>query len=163
MRKEYSGKKLVLSSRYKKFFTRIDEDIKKKVIKKINVLIKENNEYCDKGNYNHLANIFSALSFYQVLKEYTTKESALKLVSEEMWKTVEKSKAIFQQIMKIPFMFKMIGWLLPKMFKMGSGYGWKYTFHMDTATNDYLQFECNECIYKKIFSKYNVPELGPMF
>ena len=49
------------------------------------------------------------------------------------------------------------------MFEKGSGAGWKYTWHKDKTTNNYLQFECNECIYAKIFRLYEMEELGPMF
>ena len=163
MKKEYIGENLILNSRYKIYFTGLSEDVKEKTIKRINELIKENVEYCDKGNYNHLSNIFSALALYQVLQESTAKEDAFKLVSEAMWKSVEESKVTFQKMMKVPFMFSIIGKLLPKMLKLGSGYGWKYTFHPETQSSKYLQFECNDCIYRKIFSKYDVPELGPMF
>ena len=163
MKKEYLGENLINYSRYKNYFAGLGEDVKNKVIKRINELIKENDKYCDKGNYKHISNIFSALSLYEVLQEYTPKDNAFKTVSEEMWKTAEESMRTFKKIMKLPNMLKIIGKLLSKLFENGSGYGWKYTWHNELTTNDYLQFECNECIYQKIFSKYNVPELGPMF
>ncbi len=163
MSKKYLGKDLILNSRYKDYFQSLDEKVKEKIIERINELVVENKEYCDKGNYNHLSNIFSALALYQVLQEYTSKEDAFKIVSEEMWKTMESTKAKLQKLLKVPGIFYLIGKFLPNMFKIGSGYGWKYTFHPETQSRHYLQFESNECIYKKIFSKYEVPELGPMF
>lgn len=163
MKKEYLGEHLIQNSRYKEYFNNLGEEVQEKTIKHVNQLIRENEKYCDNGNYNHLTNIFTSLSLYQVLQDYTTKDDAYKIVSEEMWKTVEKGKKTYQKLFKIPNMLKIIGKLLPKMFAKGSGLGWYYTWHNDKTTNDYLQFECNECIYQKLFKKYNAPELGPIF
>ncbi len=161
---KYVPNKMMKNSRYKDFLLRLNDTEKRKIIDKISVLISENQKYCDKGNYKHLCNIFTSFAIYQMLLEQgNSKEQAFEVVSTEMWKYVEKGAGIYRKLFPKGKMLKFMGKMLPKMFAKGSGYGWKYTWHTDTATNDYLKFECNECIYAKIFTKYNVPELGPMF
>ena len=90
MKKEYNGKSLVYNSRYRDYFPTISEENQEKVINCIDKLIKENKEYCDKGNYNHLANIFTSIALYQTMQQDMTKEQAFNILSEHMWKFVEK-------------------------------------------------------------------------
>ena len=161
---KYIASKMMKNSRYKDFLPKLNENEKRKLMDKISILISENQEYCDKGNYKHLCNIFTSIAIYKMLQESgSSKEQAFEVVSHEMWNYVEKGAGVYRKLFPKGNMLKIMGKLLPKMFEKGSGYGWKYTWHTDTATNDYLKFECNECIYAKIFEKYNLPELGPMF
>ena len=132
---------------------------------RVNELIKENSELCDKGNYGHLNNMFPCLALYELFQvQGKSKDEAFKLVSEPTWKYVEKTTAgTYRKLFAKKGMLKLIGILLPTMFKKGSGVGWKYVWHKDTATDRYLQFECTQCIYPPFFAKYGAPELGSIF
>lgn len=162
MAKKYNGETLVNESRYSSYIPQLSSKTQNLIFKRIDELIKENPEYCDKGNHNHLANIFTAISLYETLQLEMSKEEAFEIVSEEMWKTVRKGAEKFKKFMKIPYTLKLMGTILPFMFNRYSGYGWKYQWHKDKTTNDYLQFECLECIYSVLFEKYGVSELGPI-
>ena len=42
--------------------------------------------------------------------------------------------------------------------------GWRYVWHLDTDPRNEFRFECTECLYKQIVSRYGVLErFGPMF
>lgn len=163
MAKQYKAEKLLKKSRYNEYLLTLNVTTIEKTVQKVDKLIKENPEYCDDGNYEHLSNIFTAIALYEVLQDYLTKEESFDIVQHEMWNYVEKNSAKFKKIVKIPYSLKILGLLLPKMFRRGSGYGWQYRWHNDKSTNNYLQFECTSCIYQQIFKKYEVDELGCLF
>jgi len=105
------------------------------------------------------------MSIYEILQQSGEgKDEALQTVAQTMWDFVENGTAKkYRKMFQLPGMLKIMGKLLPKFFEKGSGYGWKYVWHTDTATGKYLQFECTSCIYAQIFKKYGVPELGSVF
>jgi len=163
MTKKYNAEKLITHSRYQDYFPQLSHSNQLQVIQRVNTLIKENDIYCDSGNYDHLSNIFTAIVLYELLEREYGKDESFDIVSNQMWQYVQKKSKSFKRLSKLPYFLKIIGLLLPYMFAKGRGYGWKYTWHNDKSTNNYLQFECNSCIYQQIFSKYNVEELGPIF
>lgn len=163
MKNEYTGERLIKNSRYKEYYKKMDTTTQESVIKRIDILINENAKYCDKRNHNHLSNIFTSIALYENLQKKHSKEDAFKILSRTMWDYVEKKSWIFRKMSRMPYILKLMGILLPRLFERGSGYGWKYRWHKDLSDNNQLKFECTECIYQQIFERYNMEELGPMF
>lgn len=163
-KKLYKSSRMVKDGRFVNLFAELTDDEKNQVLTKIDELVSENPDYTDNGNYDHLCNIFPAMAIYEVLQKSDSKDEALQKVAEAMWTFVENGTAKkYRKIFGLPGMLKLLGKMLPKFFAKGSGYGWEYVWHNDTATGKYLQFECASCIYAKLFAKYGVTELGPVF
>jgi len=159
--KKYNGQSMAESSRYKDYLPSISKEGREAIYSRINTLIVDNGIYCDKGNYGHLCNIFTAMAIYSWLQESgKSKDEAFEIVSTEMWNYVEKGAVKIRKILK-PGMLKLMGKIVPLGFSKGSGYGWEYAWH--ESTKDTLRFECLKCIYAPIFNKYDMSELGPMF
>ena len=158
--KKYVPEKLVAISRYQKYFPILPSEIQKDVYERISELIEEERQYCDKGNYNHMAQILTSISIYEVLQLHgTSEEDAYKSVSEEMWKFLDPSG--MQKLAKKNFFLPLMKKIVPFGFKHGSGVGWRYTWHRDDPKNEF-HFECNECIYAKILGKRGLMKLGSM-
>ncbi|MCR4923919.1 MAG: L-2-amino-thiazoline-4-carboxylic acid hydrolase [Lachnospiraceae bacterium] len=130
--KVYKPEALVANSRYRNYFPGLSKDIQEKIYSRMEELIEEEKEYCDKGNYSHMAQILTSIAMYEVLQK--------------------DGKSFF-----LPLMKKVV----PFGFKKGSGYGWRYTWHKEDA-KDRFHFECNECIYEKILGKRGLIKLGAM-
>ncbi len=89
---QYIPEKLVKVSRYKNFFPTLDEEIKKDIYNRMKSLIEEEKEYCDKGNYKHMAQILTSIAMYEVFIEHGKSENeAYDIVSNEMWKFLDPS------------------------------------------------------------------------
>ena len=164
-KKEYIPSVMVGQSRYQVLFPTLDREVQEKVLQIMSDKLSENPEYCDAGNYQHLCNIMSAAGIYLALIDAgKSREDAFQIVSTAMWDYVEKTMApTYRKLFRLPGMLKIMGKLLPKMFQKGSGYGWRYVWHLEEATNSHLRFECHQCIYAPLFAKFGIPELGPMF
>jgi hypothetical protein len=157
---EYSPKKLVATSRYRNYFPTLSSNIQKDAYERINGLISEEKQYCDKGNYKHMAQILTSIALYEVLQLHgKTEEEAYKLVSEEMWKFLDPSG--MQKFANRSFFLPLMKKIVPFGFKHGSGTGWRYTWHQDDPKNEF-HFECNECIYAKILGRRGLMKLGSM-
>lgn len=161
---KYIPKKMIKNSRYRKLFPTLNDSIQLRTYEIMTEKINDCKEYCDKGNYSHMCNLLSATCIYLSLMENgTCKDDAFKIVSTSMWSYVENTTGKkYRKLFKMPFAFNILGKLIPSFFSKGCGYGWKYVFHSDESKN-VIKFECEECIYAKLFKKFNVPELGPMF
>ena len=49
------------------------------------VLLDEEKQYCDKGNYAHMAQILTAIALYEVLQQHgRSEDEAYKTVSEDL-------------------------------------------------------------------------------
>lgn len=157
---EYIPEKLVAISRYQNYFPTLEKQIQSDVFARMKELIIEEKEYCDKGNYKHMAQILTSIGLYEVLQKHgKSEEEAYKIVSEEMWKFLNPSS--MQKLAKFNFFLPLMKKIVPFGFKKGSGYGWRYTWHNDDLNNEF-HFECNECIYAKILGKRNLMKLGSM-
>ena len=98
--KRYDPVKMVKSSRYQDFFPTLSERIKRNVYARMDELIEEEKEYCDKGNYSHMCQIIASIALYEVLQKYGEKEEeAYQIVSEEMWKFLDPTR--MQKLAKI--------------------------------------------------------------
>ena len=158
--KKYEPKEMVRVSRYQNYFPMLSADIQDEIYVQMRELIDERKEYCNKGNYNHMAQILTSIAMYEVLQKHgKTEEEAYKIVSEEMWKFLDPSG--MQKLAKKWFFLPLMKMIVPLGFKMGSGVGWRYTWHKDDPKNE-IHFECNECIYARILGKRGLIKLGAM-
>ena len=157
---KYDPKKMVAVSRYQNYFPTLLPDIQQDILKRMDELIIEEQEYCDKGNYKHMAQILTSIAIYEVLQRHgQSEQEAYRAVSEEMWKFLDPSG--MQKLAKRSFFLPLMKKIVPFGFKKGSGFGWRYTWHKDDPKNEF-HFECNECIYAKILAKRNLMKLGSM-
>lgn len=158
--KEYQPGKLVAVSRYQKFFPTLPIDVQRDVHARMAELIAEERQYCDQGNYKHMAQILTSIALYEVLQRHGSGEKeAYKTVSEEMWKFLDPSG--MQKLARKRFFLPLMKKIVPFGFKKGSGFGWRYTWHRDDP-KDRFHFECNECIYEKILRPRGLIKLGAM-
>ena len=141
--KAYTPEKLVAVSRYRKFFPTLPEDIRKDAYRRIGELIGEEKQYCDAGNYKHMAQIFTSIALYQTLQAHGRSEAeAYRITSEEMWKALTPRS--YQRMARLPFFLPMMKKILPFGFRHGSGAG-------------------RECVYRHIFEEQGLMKLGAMF
>ncbi len=158
--KKYEPKEMVRVSRYQNYFPTLSTRIQNEIYARMLELIEEEKEYCDQGNYNHMAQILTSIAMYEVLQKHgKTEDEAFKIVSEEMWKFLDPSG--IQKLAKKRFFLPLKKKIVPLGFKMGSGAGWRYTWHKDDPKNEF-HFECNECIYAQILGKRGMIKLGAM-
>lgn len=157
---KYTPEKLVAISRYQNYFPTLSVPVKKDVYSKIGELIEEEQEYCDKGNFKHMAQILTSIALYETLQNHgKNEEEAYRIVSEEMWKFLDPSG--MQKLAKKSFFLPLMKRIVPLGFKKGSGVGWRYTWHKDDPKDEF-HFECNECIYAKILGRRGLMKLGTM-
>ena len=158
--KKYEPEKLVAISRYQNYFPKLKKEIQLDIYARIAELITEESEYCDNGNYKHMAQILTSIAMYEVLQTYgKTEEDAYRIVSEEMWAFLDPSG--MQKLAAKRFFLPLMKKIVPFGFRHGSGVGWRYTWHEDDPKNEF-HFECNECIYAKILGKRGLMKLGAM-
>lgn len=159
--KKYEAKALVKISRYQNYFPTLEESIKEDVYKRMEELLVEEKKYCDKRNYEHMAQIITSIALYEVLQKHgKSEEEAYKLVSEKMWDFLDPSS--MQKLARKSFFLPLMKKVVPFGFKHKSGTGWRYTWHLDEDSKNEFKFECNECIYAKILGKRDLLKLGAM-
>lgn len=164
MAKKYNGKAMAKSSRFIEYLKTMKPDELKEVEDKVDVYISENKEYCDKGNRQHLCNIFTSMALYRTLVDYTiSPKEAEDIVFNTMYEYMNTQKVKFQKLSKKNWFWSVIKKIVPLGFKMGSGYGWKYTWYTKGEPKNIFRFECNSCIYQQIFKKYGFERFGPKF
>lgn len=159
--KPYRPEKLVAVSRYRKFFPTLPEDAQRDVYRRIAALIEEERQYCDQGNYKHMAQIFTAIAIYRTLQARgMSEEEAYQITSQEMWKAL--TPKAYQRMARLPVFLPVMKKLLPFGFRHGSGAGWRYEWHPDDPA-DRFHFECRECVYRHVFEEQGLMKLGAMF
>ncbi len=157
---KYDPKKMAAVSRYQKYFPTLPPYIQRDILNRMDELIIEEQKYCDKGNYKHMAQILTSIAIYEVLQRHgQSEQEAYRAVSEEMWKFLDPSG--MQRLAKKSFFLPLMKKIVPFGFKKGSGFGWRYTWHKDDPKNEF-HFECNECIYAKILGRRDLMKLGSM-
>ena len=62
--KKYEPKELVSVSRYRNYFPTLLLELQNEIYDRMRVLIEEEKEYCDKGNYKHMAQILTSIAMY---------------------------------------------------------------------------------------------------
>lgn len=89
---QYTPRKLVAISRYQNYFPTLSMEIQNDTYARINELLEEEKEYCDKGNYKHMAQILTSIALYETLQKHgKSEEEAYNIVSEKMWKFLDPS------------------------------------------------------------------------
>ena len=163
--REYSGRALMAASRYQEYLPTIPQADQDRVATRVDELIADNQEYCDQGNYDHLANMLTAVALYEMHRERGMGEDeAIRATGQPMWDFVERHTAgTYRKLLSKPGMLKLMSRIVPVGFKKGSGYGWEYAWHQDKSTAKHLQFECTSCIYAQILGKYGIRRLGTIF
>ena len=160
MMKKYTPEKLVKVSRYRNYFPSLDQSIQNDTYARMEELFEEEKQYCDGGNFKHMAQILTSIALYEVLQKHgKNEEEAYDLVSKEMWKFLDPTP--MQKLAGKSFFLPLMKKIVPFGFKKGSGFGWRYTWHTDDPKNEF-RFECNECIYAKILGRRNLLKLGTM-
>lgn len=158
--KKYDPEAMVAISRYRNYFPTLPKDIRQEVYARMRELLEEEKQYCDKGNYEHMAQILTSIALYEVLQEHGKSEAeAYRIVSEEMWKFLNPSG--MQKLSKLRFFMPLMKKIVPLGFSKKSGTGWRYTWHPEDPKDEF-HFECNECIYAKILGKRGMMKLGAM-
>ncbi len=158
--KKYRPETMVAHSRYRRFFPKLPEDIRQEVCQRMNELIAEEKDYCDRGNYSHMSQIITSIALYEVLQKHgKSEQEAYDIVSREMWNYLDPSG--MQKLAKKSFFLPLMKKIVPLGFRLGSGKGWRYTWHSDDPADEF-HFECNECIYHKILGRRNLLKLGAM-
>lgn len=158
--KKYIPEQMVKVSRYQNFFPTLDAGMQADVYARMRELIEEEREYCDKRNYEHMAQIITSIALYEVLQRHgASEEEAYRAVSEEMWAFLDPSG--IQKLARMRFFLPLMKRVVPFGFKHKSGVGWRYTWHGDDP-KDRFRFETNECIYEKILGRRGLLKLGTM-
>lgn len=156
----YTPEKLVAISRYQNYFPTLSKEIQNDTYMRMHELLEEEKEYCDKGNYKHMAQILTSIALYETLQKHGKSEAeAYKAISEEMWKFLDPSK--MQKMAKMRFFLPLMKKIVPFGFGKGSGTVWRCTWHKDDPKEEF-HFECNECIYEKILKPRGLLKLGAM-
>ena len=70
--KQYVPAQMVAISRYQNYFPTLPEDIQRDVYARMDELLVEERAYCDKGNYEHMAQILTSIALYEVLQAHGT-------------------------------------------------------------------------------------------
>ena len=160
--KKYEPEAMVAISRYQALFSSLSPEIQRDVYSRMGMLIDEEKQYCDKGNYKHMAQILTTITLYEVLQRHGKSEpETFRIISEAMWGAL--TPKIYQKLAKLSFFMPMMKKILPFGFRHGSGAGWHYTWHLDEDPKDRFHFECRECLYRHIFGSRNLMKLGAMF
>ena len=159
--KQYTPEKLVAISRYRRYVPTLPAELQSDIFARIRELIGEEKQYCDQGNYKHMAQIFTSIAVYQTLQKHGKSEAeAYKITSEEMWKAL--TPKAYQKMARLSFFLPLMKKILPFGFRHGSGTGWRYEWHLDDP-KDRFHFECRECVYRHIFEEQGLMKLGAMF
>ena len=155
----YEPEAMVANSRYRRWFPTLPADVRADVYARMGELLAEEADYCDKGNYTHMAQIITSIALYEVLQAHgASEDEAYRAVSENMWAFLDPSR--MKKLAKLPFFMPLMRKVVPFGFKHGSGTGWRYTWH--DGPEDEFRFECNECIYQKILGRRGLMKLGAM-
>lgn len=161
--KAYRAKKMIRKSRHFPYYSTLEPPLREAVLREMDQLIREEQAFCDSGNYQHLCNLFAAIALYQVLRQQgKPKEEALHILAEELYRFILPGRDRFRRLAKRFWFWPVMKKLIPVGFRLGSGVGWRYTW-FPHQPRDQFQFEVNECIYQKIFRKRGLEELGPIF
>ena len=124
--KPYKPEALVNISRYQNYFPTLPKNIQQEIYQRMTEVLEEEKEYCDKGNYEHIAQIVTSVAIYEVLQKHgKSEEEAYKAVSEEMWKFLNPSG--MQELAKKSFFLPLMKNIVPIGFRKKSGIGWRYT------------------------------------
>ena len=158
---KYIPEKMVSKSRFSDLYNNSETSAKQFVIDKICCYISENREYCDNKNYGHLCNLFSALAFEDLFEQSCSRDEAIEIVRKAMYKYLEPTVEKMRRLSENPFFVPFLKLTMPTKFKFTCGHGWKIEYPKTDITE--FAMTTSECIYCKIFAKYNIFELTKVF
>lgn len=69
--KKYIPEEMVKISRYQNYFPSLPAEIQHGIFAGMKELIEEEKDYCDKGNYEHMAQILTSIAMYEAFQKYT--------------------------------------------------------------------------------------------
>lgn len=161
--KEYKPLKMINKGRYRQCFATLNKTQQQQVLGRMEQLISENSQWCDRGNYGHLCNILPTLAIDAVLQASGhSPDQSLSILSHHMWAALKPEG--MQRLAQRSFFMPLMKVVVPLGFNLKSGRGWNYVWHKDTDPSNQFHFECTECLYKHIFDHYGVTQrFGPMF
>ena len=161
--KQYTPLKMIRAGRYRRCYDELPQEQQREVLAEMVPMLVENAEWCDQGNYGHLSNILPTLALDRVLQRHGMGAAeARETLARHMWGALNPKP--MQRLARLPFFMPLMKRVVPMGFRKGSGKGWRYVWHLDTDGPQEFHFECTECLYKHIFSRYGVLErFGPMF
>lgn len=120
---KYEPRTMVAKSRYQRWFPTLPAEVRADVYARMEELRQEEAEYCDKGNYDHMAQILMSIAVYEVLQAHgASEEEAFAAVSENMWAFLDPSdefhfecnECIYAKILGRRGLLKLGGHVLPR-------------------------------------------------
>jgi len=161
--KKYNPKKMIADSRYRRYFDTLSAELQADVLQRMERLLVEEAEWCDKGNYGHMCNILANIALDEALQTTgMSPEAVQETLSRHMWAALKPEG--MKKLAKLSFFMPLMKKVVPLGFSKMSGKGWHYVWHLDTDGPQEFHFECTECLYKHIFSKRGLLErFGPMY
>ena len=120
--REYSGRGLMAESRYQEYLPTLPQTDQDRVAARVDELIADNAVYCDQGNYDHLANMLTAVALYELHRERgLSEDEAIQATGEPMWAYVEKHTAgMSRKLLSKPGMLKPMSRIVPAGFTCSS-------------------------------------------
>lgn len=160
--KKYIPVKMIRQSRFITYYETWGKDEKEQLIERMNLLIADNPEYTDSGNYGHLCNLFTSIAMIQVLeKNGKTRESAEKIVADAMYEFIKPQISSMKKLASHGWFVKFLKIAMPLKFKKTLGYGWNVEF--PKCPSDTFAMITHKCIYQQLFTKYGMPEMTARF
>lgn len=158
----YTPKTMLKNSRYIELSKEVDASFLSRWEEKIDFLIKDNKEYCDKKNYGFLCNLFCSLS-YLMLKEEAGEDrnAVIQYLEKRTFRHLEKEKKHYQNFLRKRFAFSLIKKFVPKKMCSLSSHGWQIE-NGDSSKNSFT-FYTKKCLVFELLKKYHYEELGPLF
>ncbi len=163
MMKKYRPQRMIGDSRYHRYFNTLTAPLQTDVLQRMERLIGEEAEWCDKGNYGHLCNILTTIALDEALQATGMgPEEVQQTLSTHMWAALNPKW--MQRLARLSFFMPLMKKVVPLGFSKMSGKGWHYVWHLDTDAPHEFHFECTECLYKHIFARRGLLErFGHMF
>ena len=162
MSKRYVPEKMILESRFRTYFKSWDTAEKKQLTDKMCLLLRENAEYADSKNYEHLCNLLTALAMVSVLEENgRTRSEAEKLVADAMYRFIEPQVGSMRKLAGHGWFVRFLKIAMPVKFRLTLGHGWRVSF--PKAPGSRFSMTTHICIYQQIFAKYGMPEMTAVF
>ena len=134
--KKYIPSKMIHNSRFKEYFSALDEIEQQKTLEIFNRLLDENREYEDNKNYNHLCNLLTSLALVLMLEENGhTRQESEKIVAGAMYEYVRPQIKSIEKLASHSWFVKMLKYLCRSSSDLHWGMGgmWNFPRHRKTS------------------------------
>lgn len=109
---------MVVQSRFKDYYNKLDEQEQRRLTTIMARLIKENSEYADPKNYGHLCNLITALAMIIMLEENgKTRKEAEEIAAAAMYKFIEPQIASMQKLASNSWFVRFLKISMPIKFR----------------------------------------------